>query len=122
MLTSVPCTPSLDALLPDLVARIDEGLLSEDRSEALQFWAGDDPERPGSGLKIGFRPVDTESDHPVEATIGLVAEPGWEVFGLVTPGKAHHLDEPGRPTRPIRNIHAVSRSGAEASLLRYLDD
>lgn len=70
--------------------------------------------------EIAIRSLD--GDHPFDALLGFVAPEDWEVFGVIAPGWGTHYAGAVPTRRRIRVIHVASRSGDEASLLRFADD
>lgn len=70
--------------------------------------------------EIAIRSLDGE--HPFDALLGFVAPDDWEIFGVIAPGwGTQYAQDPARRRR-IRVIHVASRSGDEASLVRFAGD
>ncbi len=70
--------------------------------------------------EIAIRSLD--GDHPFDALLGFVAPEDWEVFGVIAPGWGTQYSGVAPARRRIRVIHVASRSGDEASLLRFAGD
>lgn len=72
------------------------------------------------GGEIAIRSLD--GDHPFDALLGFVAPDDWEVLGVIAPGWGTLYEQNPPSRRRIRVIHVASRSGDEASLLRFAGD
>jgi hypothetical protein len=71
--------------------------------------------------EIGIRSL--EGEHPFDALLGLVCPDEWEVFGVIAPGWGTYYAGPRKgERRRMRAIHVVSRSGEEASLVRFVGE
>jgi hypothetical protein len=67
----------------------------------------------GEDVELGLLRVD-RGRHPVDALVGLVADPDWCAVGVAATGTARRLDGPPGPMR-VRTVHLVGRDGAWAS-------
>ncbi|MEY2468868.1 MAG: hypothetical protein QOF21_1566 [Actinomycetota bacterium] len=67
--------------------------------------------------EIAIRSLD--GDHPFDALLGFVAPDDWEVLGVIAPGWGTQYAKDPPVRRRLRVIHVASRSGEEASVLRW---
>jgi hypothetical protein len=67
--------------------------------------------------EIAIRSLD--GDHPFDALLGFVAPDDWEILGVIAPGWGTRYEQSPPSRQRIRVIHVASRSGDEASLLRF---
>ena len=87
------------------------------------------------GPTVGVVHLDCGTRHPVDALLGLRAEPSWKMVGIVAHARVHrlappddgappsigHRTQPGTVPVPVRITHVVARDGTVASTVRHLD-
>ena len=107
-------------LLGSILTRVEADLHTADRPTPVALGVlGVDAD----GVDLEMRALDP--DDPVTSLYGTTCPPEWSAFGVVVPGRAHHLDRPGPPdgrVEPVRVGLLVSRSGEHTSLLRCGDE
>ena len=109
---------SLDLdLLTSLLTRVEADLhaAADPTPVALGLLRVDD-----DGVDLAMRALD--ADDPVTSLYGTTCPPEWAAFGVVVPGRAHHLERLDGAVEPVRVGLVVSRGGEHASLVRFGDE